>query len=263
MQVVILCGGRGTRMEHETEFRPKPMVPIGGKPILWHIMKIYAAYGHKDFILCLGYKGEVIKRYFLDYEAMSRDFTITLGDTHKIEFHDGHDEENFRVTLADTGLETNTGGRIKRIEKYIQGDTFLATYGDGVADIDLHALLRYHRAHGRIATVTGVHPFSRFGVVKANNDGLVTEFREKPQVSGFVSGGFFVFNRGIFDYLDENSVLETEPLERLAADGELALYRHEGFWQCMDTPTDLRVLNELWRTGRAPWKVWERQETDE
>ena len=256
MQVVILCGGRGTRMEHETEFRPKPMVTIGGKPILWHIMKIYATYGHKDFILCLGYKSEVIKRYFLDYEAMNRDFTIILGCEHKIEFHDEHDEENFRVTLADTGLETNTGGRIKRIEKYITGDTFFATYGDGVADIDLDALLRYHQAHGKIATVTGVHPFSRFGVVEANDDGLVTQFREKPQVGGFVSGGFFVFNRRVFDYLDENSVLETEPLERLAADGELALYRHEGFWQCMDTPTDLRVLNELWLSGRAPWRVW-------
>lgn len=243
-------------MEHETEFRPKPMVPVGGKPILWHIMKIFAAYGHKDFILCLGYKGEVIKRYFLDYEAMSRDFTINLGDRHKIEFLDGHDDENFRVTLANTGLETNTGGRIKLIEKYIEGDTFFATYGDGVGNVDLDALLRYHQAHGKIATVTGVHPFSRFGVVEADGDGLVTAFKEKPQVGGLVSGGFFVFNRSVFDYLDENSVLETGPLERLAADGQLALYQHDGFWQCMDTPTDLRVLNGLWQSGRAPWKVW-------
>jgi len=256
MQVVILCGGKGTRMEHETEFRPKPMVPIGGRPILWHIMKIYAHYGHKDFILCLGYKGEVIKRYFLDYEAMNRDFTITLGRNHHIEFLGNHDEEDFRVTLADTGLETNTGGRIKRIEKYIKGETFFATYGDGVADIDLNDLLRYHREKGRIATVTGVRPFARFGVVQATEDGLVKSFKEKPQLDNFVSGGFFVFNREIFDYLDENSILEKEPLERLVADGQLAIYPHDGFWQCMDTRTDLRRLEELWATGNAPWKVW-------
>lgn len=256
MEVVILCGGRGTRMEHETEFRPKPMVPIGGKPILWHIMKIYAAYGHKDFILCLGYKGEVIKRYFLDYEAMNRDFTVTLGARHRIEFHDGHDEEDFRVTLADTGLETPTGGRIKRVERYVHGETFFVTYGDGVADIDLDVLLRYHREKGRIATVTGVRPFSRFGVVEIGEDGLVRSFREKPQVDGLVSGGFFVFERAVFEYLDEQSVLEREPLERLAADGQLAIYPHPGFWHCMDTRTDRQRLEELWARGEAPWKVW-------
>ena len=167
-KVVILCGGRGTRMEHETEFRPKPLVTIGGKPILWHIMKIYAHYGYQDFVLCLGYKGEMIKRYFLDYECMTRDFTISLGAEQELAFHDNHSEENFTVTLADTGQETNTGGRIKRIEKYIEQDTFLASYGDGVADIIIADLLRFHREMGRIATVTGVHPFSRFGVVQSD-----------------------------------------------------------------------------------------------
>ncbi|OQY25165.1 MAG: glucose-1-phosphate cytidylyltransferase [Anaerolineaceae bacterium 4572_32.1] len=256
MKVVILCGGRGTRMGRETQVRPKPMVSIGGRPILWHIMKIYAHYGFQDFLLCLGYKGEVIKRYFLDYEAMNRDFTIELGQQNRIEFHNGHGEENFSVTLADTGPETPTGGRVKRIEKYIDQDTFLVTYGDGVADVDINALLDFHRRNGKIATVTGVQPFSRFGVVHTDDSGLVTGFREKPQVEGTVSGGFFVFNRAFFDYLQPDSVLETTPLEQLAQDRELALYRHDGFWQCMDTPTDHRVLNELWKTGRAPWKVW-------
>jgi len=257
VKVVILCGGKGTRMGRETEFRPKPMVTIGGRPILWHIMKIYAHYGHKDFILCLGYKGEVIKQYFLDYETMSRDFTITLGQQSQIEFHNGHDEEDFRVTLADTGLETPTGGRVKRIEKYIDDDTFFATYGDGLSDVNINHLLAYHRARGKIATVTGLHPFSRLGVVETDGSGLVTSFKEKPQVKGLVSGGFFVFNREVFDYLEEDSVLETTPLERLAQDRQLALYQHEGFWQCMDTPTDHRVLSEHWNTGHAPWRVWE------
>lgn len=243
-------------MGQETEFRPKPMITIGDKPILWHIMKIYALYGHRNFILCLGYKGEIIKRYFLDYEAMNRDFTVTLGRQSHIEFHNGHNEERFCVTLADTGLETPTGGRIKRIEKYINGDTFFATYGDGVADVDLHALLDYHRKCKRIATVTGVHPFSRLGVVESDGSGLVTSFKEKPQVKGLVNGGFFVFSRAVFGYLEEDSILETTPLEQLAQDRQLALYQHEGFWQCMDTPTDHRVLTELWNAGRAPWKVW-------
>jgi len=256
-KVVILCGGKGTRMEHETEFRPKPLVPIGGKPILWHIMKIYAHYGYKDFVLCLGYKGDMVKRYFLDYECMTRDFTITLGTERECAFHNTHGEEDFTVTLADTGLETNTGGRIKRIEKYIEEDIFLASYGDGVANIDIAALLRFHQEMGKIATVTGVHPFSRFGVVQSDGQGLVTAFKEKPQVSGLVSGGFFVFNREVFDYLDENSILEKEPFERLAADGQLAVYRHDGFWQCMDTRTDLRILNELWASGSAPWGIVE------
>ena len=258
-KVVILCGGKGTRMEHETEFRPKPLVPIGDKPILWHIMKTYAHHGYNDFVLCLGYKGAMIKRYFLDYECMTRDFTITLGSKQELAFHDTHSEEDFTVTLADTGLETNTGGRIKRIEKYIEQDTsFFASYGDGVANIDIAALLRFHQEMGRIATVTGVHPFSRFGVVQSDGRGLVTAFKEKPQVNGLVSGGFFVFNREVFDYLDDNSVLEKEPLERLAAAGQLAVYRHDGFWQCMDTRTDLRILNELWASGNAPWRIWER-----
>jgi len=256
-KVVILCGGKGTRMEHETEFRPKPLVPIGDKPILWHIMKIYAHYGYNDFVLCLGYKGEMIRRYFLDYECMTRDFTITLGAKHELAFHDTHGKEDLTVTLADTGLETYTGGRIKRIEKYIEEDTFFASYGDGVANIDIAALLRFHKEMGRIATVTGVHPSSRFGVVQSDDSGLVTAFKEKPQMNGMVSGGFFVFNREVFDYLDDNSILEKKPLERLAAAGQLAVYRHDGFWQCMDTRTDLRILNEMWASGSAPWGIVE------
>ncbi len=256
MKVVILCGGRGTRMGQETELRPKPMVPIGGKPILWHIMKLYAHYGHQDFILCLGYKKEIIKQYFLDYQAMNCDFTVTLGRPDRIAFHNGHGEQDFCVTLADTGQETPTGGRVKRIEKYLDGDTFFVTYGDGLADVNLDALLAHHRRCGKIATVTGVHPFSRFGVVQTDQSGLVTGFYEKPQVRGLVSGGFFVFDRAVFDYLAPDSVLETTPLERLAQERQLALYQHEGFWQCMDTPTDLRVLTEIWCAGRAPWKVW-------
>lgn len=258
MQVVILCGGLGTRLREETEFRPKPLVEIGGRPILWHIMKIYAHFGLRDFVLCLGYRGNMIKEYFLNYEAMNNDFTIRLGRQNHVLYHDEHGEQDFNVTLADTGTDTMTGGRVKRIEKYVDDDTCLVTYGDGVADLDIGAVLDFHRAHQRLATVTTVHPLSRFGMVEIDNDGRVREFVEKPQLQGWSSAGFFVFNRRVFDYLGgDDCILEREPLERLAREGQLMAYRHGGFFYAMDTYREYEYLNELWDTDNAPWKVWE------
>ena len=257
MKVVILCGGRGTRLREETEFRPKPLVDVGGRPILWHIMKLYAYHGFRDFVLCLGYRGDMIKEYFLNYEAMNNDFTICLGRQNQITYHGGHKEQDFHVTLADTGLETMTGGRVKRVEKYIDRDTFMVTYGDGVADLDIQALVEYHRCHGKLATMTTVRPFSYYGLLDLDTNGSVVRFREKPQIDDWVSVGFFVFNRKVFDYLDDNCILEREPLENLAKDGQLVAYRHTGFWHPMDTYRDFLKLNELWRQGGAPWKVGE------
>jgi len=260
VKVVVLCGGLGTRLREETEFRPKPLVEIGGRPILWHIMKIYARHGFREFVLCLGYRGQMIKEYFLNYEAMNNDFTICLGRQHQITYHDAHAEQDFHVTLAETGAETMTGGRVKRVEKYVgDDDTFLVTYGDGVADLDIGAVVDFHRRHGRLATITTVHPFSRFGVLDVDDEGRVQEFAEKPLMQGWASAGFFVFDRRVFDYLsgDEACVLEREPLERLAAGGQLMAYRHNGFFYTMDTYREYTYLNELWAAGRAPWKVWE------
>lgn len=254
MKAVILCGGLGTRLREETEFRPKPMVEVGGRPILWHIMKIFAHAGITDFVICIGYRGDVIKEYFLDYEARNNDFTITLGKSHDIVFHDQHLESDWRVTIADTGQETQTGGRVKRVERYIDDDRFMVTYGDGLADIDLSALLRFHDEHKRLATITTVRPLSRFGVLDVDDTGAVRQFREKPQVDGWVNAGFFVFQREVFDYLTDGP-LEQAPLERLAEKGELSAYRHDGFWQPMDTYREARLLNDLWDEG-APWKVW-------
>ena len=259
MKVVILCGGLGTRLREETEFKPKPMVDIGGKPILWHIMKIYAHYGFKDFVLCLGYKGEMIKEYFLNYEAMNNDFTINLGKQHQTQFHSMHLEDGWSVTLADTGASAMTGARIKRIKKYIDSDNFMVTYGDGVAEIDVNNLLKFHLRHKKIATLTGVPPISRFGelLVEGNS---VKEFREKPQTSnGFINGGFFVFREQVFDYMsdDDNCVLEREVLEQLTRDRELMVFPHKGFWQCVDTYRDYKYLQELWQKGHTPWGVWE------
>lgn len=260
MKVVILCGGLGTRLREETEFRPKPMVEIGSKPVLWHIMKIYAYFGFKDFILCLGYKGEMIKEYFLNYEALNNDFTIQLGQPSKIHFHSNHSEQEWNVTLADTGETSMTGARIKRIEKYINNeDEFIVTYGDGVADIDINKLLEFHHSHGKIGTLIGVQPFSRFGELLMNGN-VVLEFSEKPQSSErYINGGFFIFNRQFFNYLseDDNCILEKEPLERLSKAGELMVYHHNGFWHCMDTYRDYKFLQELWEKGKAYWKVWE------
>jgi len=259
-KVVILCGGKGTRIREETEFRPKPMVEIGHKPLLWHIMKIYGFYGFTDFILCLGYKGELIKEYFLNYELMNSDFTIELGQNHNnIRIHDSPARDQWRVTLADTGSAAMTGARLKKIEPYIDTDTFLMTYGDGVANIDLHKLCAFHRSHERTATITGVRPPSRFGelVIQGNE---VTEFSEKPQIrEGYINGGFFVLNRKVFDYLDddENCIFEKEPLEKLASDNELRVFFHSDYWHCMDTLRDLEVLEKEWQQKNPSWKVWE------
>ena len=257
--VVILCGGRGTRLKEETEVKPKPMVEIGGRPILWHIMKRYAYYGFTDFVLCLGYKGDKIKEYFLNYEAMNNDFTVTLGKQNKITFHTDHRESGWSITLVDTGEDTMTGSRVKRIERYITSDEFMLTYGDGVSDIDMKALYAFHRSHRRIGTVSAVRPSSRFGeiIVKGN---VATRFSEKPQTTeGLVNGGFFVFKKKFFSYLSEDSdcYLEREPLEQLAADRQLCVNVHTGFWQCMDTQRELDLLTHLWKSGNAPWKAWE------
>lgn len=256
MEVVILCGGMGSRLREETELRPKPMVEIGGRPILWHIMRGYASYGFKHFVLALGYKGEVIKRYFLDYYHLRSNLTVSLV-TGALTAHDG-DREDWLVRLVDTGLATQTGGRLKRLDSWLPKETFLFTYGDGVCDINIQDLLRFHQAHGRLATVTAVRPASRFGGLSFNGD-LVTEFSEKPQIGeGWINGGFFVLEPAVLDYIGaDDTVFEREPLERLAKDGQLAAYRHAGFWQCMDTLRDVRLLESLWESGRAPWKVWE------
>lgn len=258
MKVVILCGGKGTRIKEESEYRPKPLVKIGNRPILWHIMKIYAHYGFKEFVICLGYKGEMIKEYFLNYEMMNNDFTINLGSSKDIEIHSDHTEHDWLVTLAETGEESQTGARVKRIEKYVDGDTFMLTYGDGVSQINIKELLEYHKSHGKIGTMTGVHPSSRFGEFTMKNNQIM-EFNEKPQTKeGLINGGFFVFNREFFKYLerDKNCILEHDPLEKLAADGELMLYSNDGFWQCVDTYRELEILNNLWKGPNPPWKVW-------
>ena len=259
MKVVILCGGQGTRLREVTEIRPKPMVEIGVRPILWHIMKGYSHHGFDDFILCLGYKGDTIKRYFYDYEWLTRDCTIELG-SRKIEFHgDHHPESQWRVTLVDTGLTAGTGARVKRIEPFVDSDTFMLTYGDGVTDLDVRALLHFHRSHGKIGTVTAVCPPSRYGELFIQGNRVVS-FTEKPQATeGFISGGYFVFRRDFFRYLstEDGCVLEREPLERLAGEGQLMVYNHPGFWQCMDTPRDYDYLCGLWNRGEGQWKTWE------
>ena len=258
MKVVILCGGQGMRLREETEIKPKPMVTIGDMPILWHIMKTYAHYGFNDFILCLGYKGEVIKDYFYRYEILANDFTVELG-SRKVKIYPKHSEGGWKVTLADTGLEAMTGARTKRIEKYIDTDTFMLTYGDGLTDLNIQELLNFHNSHGKIGTLTGVFPPSRYGELLIHEDRVLT-FKEKPKDhNNSINGGYFVFNKKLFEYLkdaDSSCVLEREPLERLAADGELKVFRHEGFWQCMDTYRDYKYLNELWQDGNAPWKKW-------
>lgn len=260
LPVVILCGGLGTRLREETEFRPKPMVEIGERPILWHIMKLYAEYGLTDFVLCLGYKGHVIKDYFLNYKTYGADMTVRLGMPDAVQYHNNHTEDDWRVTLVETGLTTQTGGRVARVEPYIQAETFCLTYGDGLGDVDIGALVSFHRKHGKIGTITGVRPPGRFGELRVEAGGCAAEFNEKPQVTeGVINGGFFVFQREFLErYLDQKDglVLEQEPLQRLARDGQLMVYLHEGFWQPMDTYRELKLLEELWNSGRAPWKIW-------
>jgi len=252
--VVILCGGMGIRMGDE---RPKMLVRIGGHPVLWHVMKIYAAQGFTNFVLALGYRGQDIKRYFLDYDVMSRDFTLNLDGEPNITYHGHSPEAGWRITFADTGLHTKTGSRIRKVAEYIETDTFFATYGDGVADIDLHELLAFHRKMGRTATVTGVSSFSRFGVLRTDEQSIATQFEEKPLVEAMINGGFFVFEREVFEYLGEGDdvILEKEPLARLVADRQLAVYTHTGFWRAMDTFKDAQAMDTIWRES-APWKVW-------
>jgi glucose-1-phosphate cytidylyltransferase len=255
---VLLAGGLGTRMREETEFRPKPMVEIGGKPVLWHIMKLMSVHGINDFVICTGYRGESIKEYFLAYEARNNDFTITLGRAKEIVFHGQHDEADWRVTVADTGGDSQTGGRLKRVRKYLLDDPeFLVTYGDGLSDVDITTLLAEHAASGCQATITTVRPLSRFGMVDVDERGRVARFREKPVLDDWISAGFFVFDHTVFDRIEgDATVLEQEPLMGMAADGELHAYRHEGFWQPMDTYREAIMLNRMWGAGQAPWKVW-------
>ena len=260
MKVVILCGGKGTRIRDVSESIPKPMLPIGGRPIVWHIMKSYAAHGHREFVLCLGYRGWLIKEFFLNYTYMTADITLKLRNERAVAIHDGTLADDWKVTLVDTGEETMTGGRVVAARRHLEGEEpFMLTYGDGVADIDIGALERFHRAHGRIATVTAVHPPSRFGEMDVD-DGRVRTFNEKPQASeGLINGGFMVLDgRRLWPYLGDrpDAVLEREPMRRLSADGEMMAYRHTGFWQPMDTPREFALLNELWEAGRAPWMVW-------
>jgi glucose-1-phosphate cytidylyltransferase len=258
MKVVILCGGQGTRLREETEFRPKPLVEVGGRPILWHIMKTYANAGFREFVLCLGYRGNMIKEYFLNYEAMNNDFTICLGEKEQISYHGAHKEQDFHVTLADTGQETMTGGRLERVRKYIGDSPFLLTYGDGLADVDLDKLIAFHKSHGKLATVTTVRPVSRYGIIELDHTSQVSKFIEKPLLDGWASVGYFVLQPEVFDLLTgDDCVFEQNPLMALASDGQLMGYQHEGFFFAMDTYREYKYLNDLWAKGEAPWKVWE------
>lgn len=256
MKVVILCGGQGTRLREETEFRPKPMVEIGGRPVLWHIMKIYSHYGFRDFILCLGYKGAGIREYFLNYDVMNSDCTICLGDSRRTVHHNRHEETNWRVTLVDTGLNTPKGGRIKRIKPYIEEKEFLLTYGDGLANIDIPATIKHHHRAKKTVTFTGVNPRSRFATAGFNDRGEVITWKEKRPLETFVNGGFFVLDRAVFDYLTDDTELEEGPMEELAARGQVTMYAHLGNWECMDTYRDYLHLNALWNSGDPFWAVW-------
>lgn len=258
MKVVVLCGGYGTRIREETEHRPKPMIEVGERPILWHIMKTFAHYDHKDFVLCLGYKGEVIRDYFLNYEVMNNDLTIRLGRDASIAYHGQHDAPDYSVTLVNTGLQNMTGSRVKQVERFIDDDLFMVTYGDGLIDVDINDLVAFHRSHGKLATVTTVRPTQRFGTVRLKADGLVEQFAEKPQMTDWVSAGYFVFNRDVLEYIDADPscVLEREPMEHLARDGQLVAYQHDGFFYAMDTYREFLYLNDVWASGKAPWKVW-------
>ncbi len=258
MKVVIFAGGRGTRIAEESHLKPKPMIEIGGKPILWHIMKIYEKHGFNEFIVCLGYKGYAIKEYFINYFSHNADITIELQNN-SIEVHHTN-AENFKVTLVDTGLETMTAGRLQKVQKYIQDDTFLLTYGDGVSDININELLAYHHSHGKLATMTAIIPEGRFGTMDIDNDGVVKSFKEKPKDDNhWINGGFFVLNKDVFKYLDKDMTTimwEQEPLVRLTDDKQLMTYKHKGFWKCMDAMRDKEELEYMWNKGNAPWKIW-------
>lgn len=256
MKVAILAGGHGTRLAEETEVKPKPMVEIGGRPILWHIMKIYNHYDFKDFVIALGYKGEVIKKYMLDYCKLSSDLTVNLKNGN-VKYHNG-DTIDWTVQLIDTGLNTMTGGRIKRLAPYLENKTFMLTWGDGVSDINIQDLLNFHRSHGKLATLTAVRPPARYGHLELNGD-MIEKFSEKPQIGeGWINGAFFVLEPGIFDYIEgDDTQWEKEPLENLAKDEQLMAYKHTSFWQCMDTLREKHILQKYWNSGDAPWKIWD------
>ena len=256
MKVVILAGGLGTRISEESHLKPKPMIEIGGKPILWHIMKIYSHYGFNEFVICAGYKQHVIKEYFANYYTYNSDVTFDLSDN-SVEVHTSHTDP-WKVTIVDTGLETMTGGRVKRIRPYVGEEPFFLTYGDAVADIDLNALLSFHRVHGKTATITAVSIAQMKGVLNVDENGTISAFREKDeQDRSLINGGFMVMNPEIFSYLqDDTTVFEKDPMQALSEKGELMAYSHEGFWQCMDTQREMKKLEALWETGNAPWKIW-------
>ena len=254
MKVVILCGGQGTRLREETEYKPKPMVEVGGRPIVWHVMQTYAHHGFKQFVLALGFKGNVIKEYFLNHRHMHNDVTVQLTDG-SVTIHPSQDQLDWAVTMADTGEKTLKGARIARVARHLDGERFMVTYGDGVSDVDISRLLAFHREAGTIGTFTGVRMPSRFGTIQADSGGRIQSWQEKPLLDSYINGGFFVFERRFLDYLsdDEACELEKEPLERLAAAGQLSMYPHDGYWHCMDTYRDYLHLNELWAAGEAPW----------
>ena len=258
MKVVIFAGGLGTRISEESHLKPKPMIGIGEYPILWHIMKIYSHYGFNEFIICLGYKGHVVKEYFANYFLYGADVTFDMRYPNSMQVH-SNVVEPWKVTLVNTGLETQTGGRLKRIKNYLNGETFLVTYGDGVADVDIHKTIEFHKKHGKLATVTAVQPSGRYGVLGINEDATVLEFVEKPKnLDAWINGGFFVLETAVLDYIEGDSVsFESTPLSKLAAEGQIAAYKHSGFWKCMDTMRDKANLEELWNKGHAPWKIWE------
>jgi glucose-1-phosphate cytidylyltransferase len=257
MKVILFCGGKGTRLREETEFKPKPMVEIGNVPIIWHIMQRYARYGYREFVLPLGYRGEMLKQYFHDYRMRNADFTVHLGSG-QVFMHRNAGEADWAVTLCDTGEDTEKGARIKRVARHLGEGPFMAAYGDGVADMDIAALVAFHKAQGKMATFTGVRMPSRFGTVTTNERGEIESWQEKPVLDQFTNCGFFVFEPEFMAYLSEDAScdLEKEPLERLAREGQLAMYRHEGFWQCMDTLRDYQLLNSIWESGRAPWTIY-------
>ncbi len=260
MKVVILCGGQGTRLREETQFRPKPMAPIGGHPILWHIMKYYAHFGHKEFILCLGYKGDMIRDYFHHYRWNIGDVSLSLGRQPNLKFHDRHSEEDWRVTLADTGEDSMTAYRLRLVRRHIpKGETFLFTYGDGLSNIDINATIAEHKRFKKTCTISAVHPAGRFGALKIEDDGSIRTFVEKPQVEqAYVNGGYMVCDYRIFNYLPDDPAImfEREPIAKLVENGQLHSYRHDGFWQPMDTYQELQYLNRLWAENKTPWKVW-------